>query len=76
MTAVLWELGFPDSSLVKNPPVVQETPVQFLERSSGEGIGYLLQYSGLENSMDRMVQEVARSWSRLSVFHFHFVYGN
>ena len=30
MTAVLWELGFPDSSLVKNPPAMQETPVQFL----------------------------------------------
>ena len=29
-------------------------------RSSGEGIGYPLQYSGLENSMDCMVHGVAR----------------
>ena len=34
------------TQLVKNPPTMQETPVQFLgwERSPGEGIGYLLQY--------------------------------
>ena len=35
------------TQLVKNPPVMQETPVQFLgwENPSGEGIGYSLQYS-------------------------------
>ena len=32
---------------------------------SGEGKGYLLQYSGLENSMD------AKSCTQLSNFHFH-----
>ena len=33
-----------------------------LERSSGEGKGYPLQYSGLVNSMDYTVHEVAKSW--------------
>ena len=39
--------------LVKNPPAMRDTWVRSLgwERS-GEGKGYRLQYSGLENSMD------------------------
>ena len=32
-----------------------------LERSPGEGKGYLPQYSGLENSMDSIVHGVAKS---------------
>ena len=32
-----------------------------LGRSPGEGNGYPLQYSGLENSMNCIVQEVAKS---------------
>ena len=32
-----------------------------LGRSPGEGNGYPLQYSGLENSMDRIVQGVTNS---------------
>ena len=32
-----------------------------LGRSPGEGIGYPLQYSGLENSMDCIVHAVAKS---------------
>ena len=49
-----------------------------LGRSPGEGKGYLLQYSGLENSMNRgawqaTVHGVPKSWTRLSDdFHFHF----
>ena len=39
-------------------------------RSTGEGIGYPLQYSGLENSMDSIVHGVAGSQTRLSDFHF------
>ena len=95
------------AQLVKNPPAMQETPVQFLGpedplendrlptpvflgfpcgsagkesasnagdldsvpglgRSPREGKGYLLQYSGLENSMDYTVHGVAKSWTRLS----------
>ena len=43
-----------------------------LERAPGEGNGYPLQYSGLENSMDCVVLGVAKSQTRLSDFHFHF----
>ena len=90
------------TQLVKNPPAMQETPVQFLGqedpwrryrlpipvflgfpcssagtesacnvgdlgsipglgRSPGEGQGYPLQYSGLENSMDCIAHGVAKS---------------
>ena len=40
--------------LVKNPPALRETWVQSLGREDppGEGKGYPLQYSGLENSME------------------------
>ena len=37
-----------------------------LGRSHGEGKGYPLQYSGLENSMDSIVNGVAKSGTRLS----------
>ena len=32
-------------------------------RSPGEGNGYSLQYSGLENSMDNVVHGVTKSWT-------------
>ena len=41
-----------------------------LGRSPGEGNGYPLQYSGLENSMDYTVHGVAKSRTRLSDFPF------
>ena len=41
-----------------------------LARSPGEGNGYPLQYSGLENSMACIVQGVAKSWTQLSNLHF------
>ena len=41
-----------------------------LGRSLGEGNGYPLQYSGLENSMDCIVRGVAKSRTQLSDFHF------
>ena len=43
-----------------------------LEKSPGEGKGYPLQYSGLENSMDSIVHGVEKSWTRLNDFHFLF----
>ena len=45
--------------MVKNLPSVQETWVQSLswEDSPGEGNGYALQYSHLDNSMDRGAQQ-------------------
>ena len=41
-----------------------------LGRSPGEGKGYPLQYSGLENSMDYIVHGVKKSRIRLSDSHF------
>ena len=43
-------------------------------RSYGEGKDYPLLYSGLENSMDSKVHGVAKSWTRLSDFHFQDIY--
>ena len=43
-----------------------------LERSLGEGKGYPLQYSGLENSMGYIVHGVGKSQVGWSDFHFHF----
>ena len=34
-----------------------------LGRSPGEGKGYPLQYSGLENSMDSIVHGATKSWT-------------
>ena len=44
----------------------------FWDDSPGEGNGYLLQQSHLENSMDSIVRGVAKSWTGLRDFHFHF----
>ena len=41
-----------------------------LGRAPGEGIGYPLQYSGLEKSMDCILHGVAKSQTRLNKFHF------
>ena len=41
-----------------------------LGRSRGEGKGYPLQYSGLENFMDCIVHGVTKSRTRLSDYHF------
>ena len=59
------QFGFADVSL-------SSASIPGLERSPGEGNGYPLQYSGLENSMamDCMVHGVAKSQTRLSDFHF------
>ena len=40
-------------------------------RSPREGNEYLLQYSGLENSMDYTVHAIAKTQTRLSSFHYH-----
>ena len=39
-------------------------------RSPGEGKGYPLQYSGLENPMDCIVHGVEKSWTPVSGLHF------
>ena len=43
-----------------------------LGRASGEGKGYPLQYSGLGNSMDCVVQGVTKSRTQLSDFHYDY----
>ena len=40
-----------------------------LGRSTGEGKGYPLQYSGLENPMDYITHEVEKSQTLMSDFH-------
>ena len=67
-------LGFPSDSAGRestcNAGDLGLIPV--LGRSPGEGDSYPLQYPGLEISMDYIVHGVAKSWTRLSDFHFHF----
>ena len=58
------------AQLVKNPPAMRETWVWSLRRSPGEGKGYPLQYSRLENSMDCIIRGVAKSGTWLRNFHF------
>ena len=41
-----------------------------LGRSQGEGKGYPLQYSSLENSVDSRVNGAAKSWTHVNDFHF------
>ena len=67
-------LGFPCGSAGKESVCGSETWIRSLgwEDSPGEGKGYPLQYSGLENSMDCIVHGVPKSQTRLSNFHFHF----
>ena len=61
------------AQLVKNTPTMWETwdvgdlgLIPGLGRSPGEGKGYPLQYSGLENSKDYTVHGAAKSRTRLS----------
>ena len=59
------------AQLVKNLPALQETWVQSLGWEDPLEKGKdTHQYSGLENSMDCIVYEIAKSQTRLSDFHF------
>ena len=64
-------LGFPDSSVGKESACNAGDPSSILGlgRSPGERIGYPLQYSGLENSMDCIVHGVTKNQTRLRDFH-------
>ena len=66
--------GFPGGSVSKESAcnVGDLDSITGFRRSPGEGKGYPLQYSGLENSMDCIVHGVTKSRTRLSDFHFHF----
>ena len=70
-------LGFPGGSDSKESScnAGDLSLIPGLGRSLGEGNNYPLQYSGLENSMDRgawqaTVHGVAKSQTQLSDFHF------
>ena len=65
-------LGFPCGSAGKESACDMGDlgSIPGLGRSPGEGTGYPLQYSGLENSLDCMVHGVAESRTRLSDFDF------
>ena len=61
-------MGFPGDSAVKNPPTDAEDmgSIPGLERSLGEGNGNPLQYSWLENPMDRGAWQATVSGSQKS----------
>ena len=67
-------LGLPCGSAGKESPcnVGDLGAIPGLGRSPGEGKGYPLQYSGLENSVDCMVHGVANNKTQVSDFYFHF----
>ena len=67
------KLDFAESSVGKESACsAGDSPlIPRLERSPGEGKGYPLQYSGLENSMDWTVHGVAKSQTQLNDFLFH-----
>ena len=70
----MYILGFPDSSVGKESTYNARHPgwIPWLGRSPGEGKGYPLQYSGLENSIDCIVRGVTKSQIGLSDFHFTY----
>ena len=67
-------MGFPGGSAVKNLPAIQElqetVSIPGVERSPRGGHGNSLQYSCLENPMDRgawqaTVHRVTQSWTQM-----------
>ena len=66
-------LGFPCGSAGKESTCSAGDlgSIPGLGRSPGEGKGYPLQYSGLENSVDWIDHGVTKSRTRLSDFPFH-----
>ena len=76
MALVVKNLGSPGSSAGTESTCNAGDPssIPGSRRSAGEGIGYRLHYSGLENSRDCIVHGVAKSWTWLSNFHFHFTF--
>ena len=68
-------MGFPSGSAGKESACNAGDlgSIPGLGRSPGEGKGYPVQDSGLENSMDCIDHGVAKSWTRLSDFQSWFV---
>ena len=71
--------GFPHSPVGKESACSAGDPssIPGWGTSPGEGKGYPLQYSGLENSMDYsfIVHAVTKSQTELSDFHFISLHG-
>ena len=69
-------MGFPDSSVGKNPPAMQETLVQFLGQEDPLEKGKATHSSILASRIPWTVQSigVAKSQTRLSNFHFLKLY--
>ena len=67
-------VGFPCASCSKESTSNEGDlgSIPGLGRSPGEGEGYPLQYSGLENSMDCIVYGVSKSQTRLSLNYCYF----
>ena len=67
-------LGFPGGSAGKESAcnVGDLGSIPGLGRSPGEGKGYPLQYSGLENSLDCIVHVVSKRQTRCRVLSFTF----
>ena len=72
MTKSFIGLGFPGGSAGKESAcnVGNMGSIPGLGRSPGEGNGYPLQRSGLENSLDCIDHGVAKNRTRLNEFHF------
>ena len=70
-------LGFSGGSTGKEPACNSRDlgSILGLGRSPGEGKGYPLKYSGLENSMDCIICQVAKSQTWLRDFSFFFPRG-
>ena len=74
-------MGFPGGSVVKNLPAnAGDTGdvglIPGSGRSPGEGKGYPLQYSGLENTMDYTVHGVTKSQTSETAWHSMAPLGN
>ena len=68
-------MNFPHSTVGKESTFTAGDlgSISGLGRSPGEGKGYLLQYSGLENSMDCIIHGVAKSRTRRNYFNVFFL---
>ena len=70
-TILLLKTGFFGSSAGKESACNAGDPgsIPGSGRSAGEGKGYRLQDSGLENSMDCLVHGIPKSWTQLASFY-------
>ena len=72
LICILEKMGFPGGSTGKESAcnAWDLGSIPGLGRCPGEGKGYPLQYSGLENSMDCTVHGISKSQTQMSYFHF------